>query len=123
MKIRIKGNTIRLRLSKSEVAFFEKEKQISEETNFGNSTLIYQLVNDVNTGSIKATLQNNCISVHIPSEYSLKWTSSNLVGLSNDMDVGNDKKLFILIEKDFKCLDETIEDQSDNYDNPLAQAK
>ncbi len=123
MKIRIKGNTIRLRLSKSEVAFFEKEKQISEETNFGNSSFTYQLITDVNADSIKASLQNNCISVHIPAEDSLKWTSSNLVGLSNDMNVCNDKKLFILIEKDFKCLDETIEDQSDNYDNPLAQAK
>lgn len=123
MKIRIKGNTIRLRLSKSEVAFFEKEKQISEETNFGNSSFTYQLITDVNADSIKASLQNNCISVHIPAEDSLKWTSSNLVGLSKEMNVGNDKKLFILIEKDFKCLDETIEDQSDNYDNPLAQAK
>jgi hypothetical protein len=123
MKIRIKGNTIRLRLSKSEVAFFEKEKLISEQTNFGNSTLTYQLITDASADSIKATLQNNCISVHIPAEDSLKWTSSNLVGLSKEMNVGNDKKLFILIEKDFKCLDETIEDQSDNYDNPLAQAK
>ena len=31
------------------------------------------------------------------------------------------KKLYILIEKDFKCLDNTIEDQSDNYPNPLAE--
>jgi hypothetical protein len=27
----------------------------------------------------------------------------------------------LLVEKDFVCLDNTIEDQSDNYPNPLAE--
>ena len=39
-------------------------------------------------------------------------------GFENNMDFGDGKQLFLLIEKDFVCLDETIEDQSDNYENP-----
>jgi hypothetical protein len=35
----------------------------------------------------------------------------------------NGKELFLLLEKDFVCLDETIEDQSDNYPNPLMDKK
>jgi hypothetical protein len=30
------------------------------------------------------------------------------------------QELFLLIEKDFVCLDNTFEDQSDNYPNPNA---
>jgi hypothetical protein len=29
-----------------------------------------------------------------------------------------DNSLYLLVEKDFVCLDETSEDQSDNYENP-----
>jgi hypothetical protein len=36
------------------------------------------------------------------------------------MEIGNDKYLFLLVEKDFVCLDNTVEDQSDNYPNPNA---
>ena len=32
--------------------------------------------------------------------------------------IGKGKDLFLLIEKDFVCLDHTFEDQSDNYPNP-----
>jgi hypothetical protein len=31
--------------------------------------------------------------------------------------------LFLLVEKDFTCLDEVAEDQSDNYPNPLAASQ
>jgi len=34
------------------------------------------------------------------------------------MKINDDQSLYLLIEKDFKCLDETTEDQSDNFENP-----
>ena len=38
--------------------------------------------------------------------------------------LGNERKLFLLFEKDFKCIDgEVLEDQSDNFENPLAACK
>jgi hypothetical protein len=32
---------------------------------------------------------------------------------------GTEEKLHLLVEKDFTCLDNVTEDQSDNYPNPL----
>ncbi len=43
--------------------------------------------------------------------------------LDNTDEVGFENeqgKLFLLVEKDFTCLDNVSEDQSDNYPNPLA---
>jgi len=35
------------------------------------------------------------------------------------MDIGDDKHLYLLLEKDFKCIDAPAhEDQSDNFENP-----
>jgi hypothetical protein len=42
------------------------------------------------------------------------WDSTDRVGFEYQ-----DKDLFLLVEKDFKCLDNVAEDQSDNYPNPL----
>ncbi len=50
----------------------------------------------------------------MPEIMAAEWEITDRVGFE-----GFDNDLFLLIEKDFKCLDETIEDQSDNYDNPL----
>ncbi len=119
MKLRIKGNTLRLRLTKSELAYFENTNFIEEKTVFGNSIFSYSLCAE-NIDALTATLENNKISVHMPFPMAKEWTDTQKVGFKSEMEIGDNKKLFILVEKDFKCLDETNEDQSDNYENPLA---
>ena len=41
-----------------------------------------------------------------------------LVGFNATKQVSDAESLYILVEKDFKCLDEATEDQQDNYENP-----
>ena len=43
MKLRIKGNTIRFRLTKSEVEYFGNTLFIEEQTSFPNNALSYSL--------------------------------------------------------------------------------
>jgi hypothetical protein len=121
MKLRIKGNTLRLRLTKSELEYFEKTNFIEEQTIFAGSTFSYSL-RAVDIDSLSAALEYNKIIVHMPFSMAKEWTGSQKVGFSSEMEIGDNKKLFILVEKDFKCLDETNEDQSDNYENPLASS-
>jgi hypothetical protein len=54
----------------------------------------------------------------MPNAMAEEWTSTDQVGFEN-----NGGQLYLLIEKDFKCLDNVAEDQSDNYPNPLALNK
>ena len=120
MKLRIKGNTIRFRLTKSEVAYFSEKGMIKETTNFITGDFSYGMQTSPNASSITAGFTNNEIILTIPERQAKEWTGTNKVGLSEEMPIKDNKKLYILIEKDFKCLDETSEDQSDNYANPLA---
>ena len=119
MKLRIKGNTLRLRLTKSELEYFEKKHFIEERIEFAGSIFRYSLQADNNV-FLSATLENNSLIVRMPFSMAKEWTGTHKVGFHSEMKIADNKNLFILVEKDFKCLDETNEDQSDNYENPLA---
>lgn len=123
MKIRIQGNSIRLRLSQSEVAKFQETGSVSDSISFGDNagtTLAYSLER---TGlpEMSATFSNNQISVFVPTELASIWAASEQeVGMEHlQKPASNDIPLRILVEKDFKCLAERAEaDESDNFPNP-----
>lgn len=103
MKLRIKGNSIRLRLLRSEVERFAREGRISDEINFGGSSLRYTLVTS-ETESTKATIENNEISVSVPRTTAKEWTDTDEVGMEAAQTIDNGETLSILIEKDFECI-------------------
>lgn len=119
MKLRIKGNMVRLRLTKSEVDYFSIHKKIEETVDFPENNFVYSL-NNLPVENIEVSFDNNKLSVNLPSTFAEKWVTTNLISCSGEMRLKNGKSIYLLIEKDFKCLDETVEDQSDNYENPLA---
>lgn len=118
MKIRIKGNSIRIRLSKSETALFAAKGYLEERTDFGNSNFIYA-VKSTEDKIMSADFINGNITMHVPKHLAEEWVSSNLVALDCNMAAENDKNLYLLLEKDFKCIDAVItEEQSDYFENP-----
>ena len=120
MKIRIKGNSIRLRLTQTEVANFAQHGYLEEHTEFGNATFNYALANDASVQTLSAKMESSKITVQVPPAIAQNWTGSNGVGFQHKQALSNCKELFLLVEKDFVCLDNTFEDQSDNYPNPNA---
>ncbi len=118
MKIRIKGNSIRYRLTKTEVETFCKAGLYKETTDFGNSTFTYALKAKKGIEGLEASFNENTITLYLADKKQLGWDTSNEVGFSDIMDLPNGKQLSLLVEKDFVCLDNTTEDQSDNYPNP-----
>jgi len=122
MKLRIKGNTIRYRLSKSEINRFAKEGYIESNTPFVSSVFTYALQSrpDELGHELSADFKDCVVTLYVPEKMVAEWVNTDVVGFDTWMDVDNGEKLYLLLEKDFKCLDETVEDQSDNYENPLA---
>jgi hypothetical protein len=121
MKIRIKGNSIRLRLGKSEVAQFAEKGYLQEHTSFGNGIAFsYALIKSSDIDEVKASFENNTISISVSDMIANQWTQTDEVGFQHKQALTNGEELFLLVEKDFVCLDNTIEDQSDNYPNPNA---
>ncbi len=119
MKIRIKGNSVRYRLTKTEVETFCKTGYFEERTEFNSRTFIYAL-KAVSADELQAEFSDDTITLLVPKKYSADWFENDRVGFENTMILDNESELFLLLEKDFACLDNTTEDQSDNYPNPLA---
>jgi hypothetical protein len=123
MKLRIKGNSIRLRLTQTEVeAFGTRNAVVEEKVNFGNQekpNFCYRLVKN-STPNLCASFENGKITLFIPTAIADQWVnSSEEVGIE-----AQDGDLNILIEKDFACLNPRRgEDESDNFPHPKMNEK
>ncbi|MFI5161754.1 MAG: DUF7009 family protein [Sphingobacteriales bacterium] len=111
MKIRIKGNSLRYRLSMSDVARFARDGYIGEVVDFGKTRLIYALQKGSND-RLEAEFMNNKIVVFMPQSWAEELIRTDRVGFDQKGPV------YLLVEKDFQCIDNVAEDQSDNYPNP-----
>ncbi len=122
MKLRIKGNSIRLRLGESEVAQLIKEGAVSDSTHFSAfpaSRLSYTLATSRGCNEITATFVENEIKVTVPESTAQTWANSDIVGLNHRQQINTQLNLSILIEKDFHCLvPRPGEDESDSFLNP-----
>lgn len=112
MKIRIKGNSLRYRLTQSEVAKLWETGYLEEQTEFPNKTFIYT-IETANDNNLSSAFNNDKIILYMPKAMIDELYNTDKVGF-------NDKsgKVNLLVEKDFACIDNTEEDQSDNYPNP-----
>lgn len=115
MKIRIQGNTVRLRLSQDEVNAIGNLQPVEEKTEFPNSSFVYQLKTHANGSEIQADFSGNKMLISLPETTAQNWANSQEVGVENH----RDSKPYILIEKDFQCLtNRPHEDESNLFPNP-----
>lgn len=120
MKIRIKGNSVRIRISKSELNEFAQNGVLQEETDFGIQKFSYKLISRAQESPLDAAYTNQAIEIYVNQQEAQNWANTELVGIKHYKPLANNNNLFLLLEKDFKCIDnEAMEDQSDNFDNPL----
>lgn len=121
MKLRIKGNSIRLRLTQTDVSKFVTDGKLVEKVEFGNdweAKFSYELLASENAENVRAEFNNGTISVLVPKNTAEDWANGESVGIASD---GN-SKLKILIEKDFACLaPRKDEDESDNFPHPKTE--
>ena len=115
MKLRIKGDTIRIRLSETEVSSLAEGNPVVEETNFPSSTLTCKVQP---SASVDADFKNNMVLVNLTDAEINSWAKTDEVTISKDIAIPNDNILSILVEKDFKCLTVRPEDESELYPNP-----
>ena len=121
MKIRIRGNSVRLRLLQSEVAELKKTGKISERIKFGlteKEILIYTLSVSGKAKNIAAGFCRNEIFISLPQDTADEWFETDLVSLEGEQNLGEDV-LKILVEKDFVCVTRTDDpDNLDAFPNP-----
>lgn len=123
MKLRLKGNSLRFRLLRSEVSSLQRTGRIQEEVHFGQffrfDRLIYAIEHSEDLREMGVLHSPQEILVQVPSPVVRAWASADDVGIYVDLPLADGDKLAIVIEKDFACLDRSDEDNRDTFENPL----
>ncbi len=126
MKLRIRGDTLRLRLKRREVDRIAAGTSIVEKTHFPDSVLTIRL--DLSeSNDISASFDNGSLLVSLPKSKVLDWAGSDQVSLYAEQKLARTGSLSLLIEKDFSCLEpghhRDCEDDEDTFPHPSAQTK
>jgi hypothetical protein len=126
MKLRIQGNSIRLRLGRAEVSRVVNDGIIEESTTFdvsGRQCLEYALCEAPETPAVTATFDKGRIVVRVPSDVLRAWAVTDQIGIETIQARAGGHTLRILIEKDFACIDAPAhESQEDAFPNPEVAA-
>ena len=120
MKLRIQDNSIRYRLTRTEVDALSSEGSVSASVSFPNgSRLEYSIKTSSLTGQPRADYSAERIVVQIPQATARQWAATEEVSIRGAQPL-EDGELSILVEKDFACLTPREgEDEADMFPHPL----
>lgn len=120
VKLRIRDNSIRLRLERSEVEALRNHGQVMARTGFpGGQSFAYAVESSPANTAPGAHFSENVVTVRIPEATVRTWATSEQISIDSEQLLDDGATLRILVEKDFACLaprDE--EDESDMFPNP-----
>ena len=121
MKLRLRNNSIRFRLTQGEVARLAESGSVEESISFdGSQTLTYALSSSASADTIYAKFNGERIEVTVPASTVRLWASTDQVGRGAEQSTGDGGQLSILIEKDFRCLEpRTGGEDDDTFPHPL----
>jgi len=114
MKLRIRHNSIRLRLTQTEVAQLRDAGAVEEYIEFSQGhRLTYRIT--AQGQALTCEYQDGNIVLAVPKPMVDAWANSSQVGMESD------GPLRLAIEKDFQCLDPAHpEENVDTFPNPKA---
>ena len=100
MKLRIRGNSLRLRVSKTELAKIAETGKVEDTVRFSSEQSLRYGIEVRPTGAVTATFADAAILVTLPKARLDLWLRPNEVSVEGSQPIGRGKVLQILLEKD-----------------------
>ncbi len=119
MKLRIRDDSLRLRLSRSEVAAIARGEPVTATMHVApDAGLTYTLAPSADVSAPRVTLTGADLTVRVPVTAARAWAEGDDVAIRAHQPAG-ERKLRILVEKDFRCLaPRADEDEGDAFPHP-----
>jgi hypothetical protein len=116
MKLRIQDNSLRLRVTRKEVAqLCETGRILSALELVPGQPLFYTLESSGHIASVTATFHERNVHVSLPANMVAEWAASDRVGIEGKSQSG----ARLLVEKDYQCLHGRAERDPEAYPHPL----
>ena len=115
MKLRLNGNSLRLRLTRPEVMQLCEAGTVEQSVDFGlGAVLIYRIQSQTCTDPLHAVFCNHSITVRIPADSVALWA-----GGGRSWALCTARRIEDFSEKDFRCLTRRPDEQEpDAYPHP-----
>jgi len=120
MKLRLLDDSIRLRLSRRDVATVDEYGAVAGQTRFPHGDAFTYVLEALPNAAAGASFADNCMVVRLPTAQIAAWAKdTDAVSLRSEVKLPGGGPLKLLVEKDFTCLTHRPdEDQSDLFSNP-----
>ena len=123
VKLRIRDNSIRLRLTQTETATLKKSGVVAARARFpGGRSLEYAVESSPASVTPAVHFSESRLAVRLPETVVLAWATSDQVSIQGEQRLEDGEVVSILVEKDFHCLaPREGEDESDMFPHPLEE--
>ena len=104
MKLRFRGNSVRLRVNQREVERLATGKRLEEQVQFPGGARISYVLEASKDARPDASFRQGVIRISAPRELIENWASGDSIGIYFDLPA-NGAPLEVAIEKDLECID------------------
>jgi hypothetical protein len=119
MKIRIQGNSLRIRVGRSELADFPHGGRIENAVQFTpvpEAKLTYALeVSTADTTQTQVRYSPQEVAVIVAPRQVVQWSLETEVGVYTQVPIGAGDSLQVIVEKDFACLESQRRGQQEYF--------
>jgi hypothetical protein len=123
MKLRILGNSMRLRVTRSELQRLQAGETIEECVRFSmapGASLTYALAVAPGEAAVGVQYSPQRVAIVLNGSQLQAWCQEDQVGIYTSVENGSPEGLKLVIEKDFACLDRSHPTNADAFPNPNA---
>lgn len=110
MKLRFRGNSLRLRVNQREVEGLAGGAVLEEQIHFPGDDCMSYVLEARPQETAEASFRQGVIRVTAPQEQVRAWATGEAIGLYFDLPA-NGTSLRVAIEKDLECVDEPAEER------------
>ena len=118
MKLRLQGDSLRLRLTRPEVYQLAEAGRVESAMHVAPGAALVYGLRAADADALTATFDGATLTVLVPRAWVGPWADGDAVGFEGTTDAGDGRTLTLLVEKDFACLHRRADD-ADAFPNPL----
>jgi hypothetical protein len=104
MKLRFRGNSLRLRVNQREVRELASGSELREEVRFPGDAKMSYVLRSASSQGPGASFEEGAIVISAPQSKVERWASSDEIGMYFNLPAGP-AELRVAIEKDLECVD------------------
>ena len=104
MKVRLHGDSLRLRLTQPEVARLAAGGAVETETAFRPGAALTVRAVPSDRPTLAVTFEGGVVTVAVPRAEVERWAASDAEAVAETQDAGAGRTLAVSVEKDYACL-------------------